>query len=126
MNKGIKRETAVNVNQILGALTRYHAVGVVVSNAASVTENGKKLVKAGTPLAGDLLDRTKPFTVATGEDTVGILLHDADVTEGNAGDATLLTGGVVNVDRIDETTKAKITEEVITALKGKVEFIADN
>ena len=126
MFKGIKKETAVNVNQILGALTRYHAVGVVVSNAAFVTENGRKVVKAGTPLAGDLLDRTAAFTVATGANTVGILLHDVDVTDGPNGDGALLTGGVVNVDRIDATTAAKITAEVITALKGKVEFIKDN
>lgn len=126
MFKGIKKETAVNVNQILGALTRYHAVGVVVSNAAAVTENGRKVVKAGTPLAGDLLDRTVAFTVATGANAVGILLHDVDVTDGPNGDGALLTGGVVNVDRIDATTAAKITTEVITALKGKVEFIKDN
>lgn len=126
MTKGIKKETAVNVNQILGALTRYHAVGVVVSNAAFVTENGKKLVKAGTPLAGDLLDRKTAFTVATGANAVGILLHDVDVTDGPNGDGALLTGGVVNVDRIDTTTATKITGEVITALKGKVEFIKDN
>lgn len=126
MTKGIKKETAVNVNQILGALTRYHAVGVVVSDAASVTENGKKLVKAGTPLAGDLLNRKTAFTVATGANAVGVLLHDVDVTDGPNGDGALLTGGVVNVDRIDATTAAKITEEVVTALKGKVEFIKDN
>lgn len=126
MFKGIKKETAVNVNQILGALTRYHAVGVVVSNATAVTENGRKVVKAGTPLAGDLLDRATAFTVATGANAVGILLHDVDVTDGPNGDGALLTGGVVNVNRIDATTAAKITQEVITALKGKVEFIKDN
>lgn len=126
MNKGIKKESAVNVNQILGALTRYHAVGCIVSAATAVTEDGKKVVKAGTPLAGDLLDRTKAFTVATGTDTVGVLLHDVDVTEGDNGNGTLLVGGVVNVDRIDTTTAAMITTEVIEALKGKVEFMKDN
>lgn len=126
MNKGVKIESAVNVNQILGALTRYHAVGVIVAAAAGVAENGKKVVKAGTPLAGDLLDRTKAFTAAAGANATGILLHDVDVTDGDAGDGALLVGGVVNVDRLDATTAAKITTEVVTALKGKVEFIKNN
>lgn len=126
MNKGVKIESAVNVNQILGALTRYHAVGVIVAAAAGVMENGKKVVKAGTPLAGDLLNRTVAFTAATGANATGILLHDVDVTDGDAGDGALLVGGVVNVDRIDATTATKITSEVVTALKGKIEFIKNN
>lgn len=126
MNKGVKVESAVNVNQILGALTRYHAVGVIVASAAGVTENGRKVVKAGTPLAGNLLDRTAAFTAATGANTTGILLHDVDVTDGDAGDGALLVGGVVNVDRIDATTATKITSDVVTALKGKIEFIKNN
>lgn len=126
MNKGVKVESAVNVNQILGALTRYHAVGVIVASAAGVTENGRKVVKAGTPLAGDLLNRAVAFTAATGANATGILLHDVDVTDGDAGDGALLVGGVVNVDRIDATTATKITSDVVTALKGKIEFIKNN
>ena len=121
---GIKKEQGANVNQILGALTRYHAVSIIMGNATAVTENGRKVVKAGTPLAGDMTRRETAFTVGSGADVVGLLLHDVDVTEGPA-NGTCLAGGVVNVDRLDATTAALITAEVKAALKGKIEFIAD-
>ena len=140
MNKGIRKETTVNVNQILGALTRYHAVGCIVSNVgvsavnnANSAFNGKKMVFAGTPLAGDLLhrDANNAFTVADSNNAanvVGVLLHDVCVDEGPVGDATCLAGGVVNVDRIRPEANAAnmITANIVTALKGKVEFIKDN
>ena len=51
-----------------------------------------------------------------------MLLHDADVTDGNA-NATLLIFGSVDLNKLDETTEALITANVKTKLAGKVTFI---
>lgn len=136
---GIKRTVAVNENQILGALTRYHGVGVIVSNSgvnavnnANSAFNGKKMVFAGTPLVGDLehRDANNAFVVADANNAskvVGVLLHDICVDDGPE-NASCLAGGVVNVDRIrpEADVANMITANVKTALKGKIEFISDN
>ena len=101
------------------------SLGVVVSNAKAVEEGGKKLVKAGTPLVGNLDARTTPFTVV-GSDNVanvqGVLLHDVDVTNGNA-NGTLLIHGFVNTNRLTPETKALVSEDVKKAIP-MVKFIA--
>lgn len=111
--------------QILFNTQNQVSVGVVVSNAvSSQTVDGRKIVKAGTPLTGDLTTRTTAFTAAGESDAVGVLLHDVDVTDGNA-NGTLLIWGFVNLDRIDSTTQALITTEVKEFLSGKVYFLKD-
>ena len=56
---------------------------------------------------------------------MGVLLHDVDVTEYDA-NGSLLIWGFVNLDRVDATTKGKLTGEVQDALSGKVYFLSDN
>lgn len=56
---------------------------------------------------------------------VGILLHDVDVTDGDA-NGSLLIWGFVNIDRIDSTTQTLISSALKTALAGKIWFLADN
>lgn len=119
---GIKKQSFGAPVQILLNPDLQFSVGVVVSNATAVTESGRKVVKAGTPLAGNLDARNTAFTVATDATNVqGILLHDVDVTEGN-GNGTLLIFGFVNPDKIDATTKAMLTTEVKAAIP-QVKFI---
>ncbi len=126
MNKsGIKKETFGAPKQILLNPDLQFSVGIVVSNAKFVEEGGKKLVKAGTPMVGNLDARTTAFTVVGSSDAnkvQGILLHDVDVTDGNA-NGTLLIMGFVNTNRIDATTKALIVEGVKTTIP-MVKFIA--
>lgn len=55
-------------------------------------------------------------------DAVGVLLHDVDVTFGNA-NGTLLIHGFVNLDRVDETTQLLITADVIANLAGRILFL---
>ena len=104
------------------------SVGIVVDDSVQATANslGKKIVKAGTPLTGDLTNRLTPFTAAkagsASEASDGVLLHDVDVTTGDA-NGTLLIFGFVNLDRIDETTQGKLTSYVKTALAGRVTFL---
>lgn len=127
---GIKKETYGSANQILFNVEPQVSVGIVVDDSVQATANslGKKIVKAGTPLTGDLTNRLTPFTavnagsVSETSDAVGVLLHDVDVTTGDA-NGTLLIFGFVNLDRIDETTQGKLTSYVKTALAGRVTFL---
>lgn len=121
---GIRKETYNNTTQILFAVDHQISMGIVVSDAMGVQENGRKIVKAGFPLTGDLDARTTAFTEANsdGSDVVGILLHDVDVTAGEA-NGTILLHGFVNTNRIDETTKGKLVEAVTKALP-MIKFVA--
>lgn len=124
-NTGITSESYGNVNQILIDPTNFFAMSVVVdSGVATVTENGRKIAKAGLPLAGSLDARTTAFTEAasTGTDVVGVLLHDVDVTDGD-NNGTILLFGFVNTNRIESTTKAKLVAAVTKALP-MIKFIA--
>lgn len=121
----IKKESGVTAKTIL-----FHsdaeAVGVVVSDAGTAAgSDGKKIVKAGMPLTGDLTARTTAFTLAATTDpsnAVGILAHDVDVTAGPA-NGTLYVKANINLNKIDATTVAKITAFVKTALAGRILFL---
>lgn len=125
---GVRKETYGNTNQILFAVEHQVSMGVVVSKALGVAEGSKKVVKAGTPLTGNLDARTTAFTAAkAGSSTeasnaVGVLLHDVDVTTGDA-NGTLLLFGFVNTNRVDATTKAKLTDTVKAAMP-MIKFVA--
>lgn len=127
---GVVKTSYGNVNQILFAPEHRIGVGVVVDDSKYVTEGGKKIVKAGTPLVGDLTKRNAVFTVytATTQTTegggttstttsvpVGVLEHDVDVTLGEANGSLVVFGGV-NLARYDSETKKMITADVISKM----------
>ena len=124
---GISKVSGVPRTQILFNVQNQMSVSIKLGKnfAGATTENGRKIVKAGTPLTGDLTDRSVPFTAATDSAAVGVLLHDVDVTDAVA-NCTLLIWGFVNLDRIDDTTKAKLTTAIQTKLAGRVYFLSDN
>ena len=125
---GVRKETYGNTNQILFAVEHQVSMGVVVSKTLGVAEGNKKVVKAGTPLTGNLDARTTAFTAATAgssteaSNAVGVLLHDVDVTTGDA-NGTLLLFGFVNTNRVDATTKAKLTD-IVKAAMPMIKFVA--
>lgn len=121
-NTHVKHETYGNRNQILFAIEHQVSMGCVVAQSVGVDVNGRKIAKAGTPITGNLDERTTAFTKATGANAVGILLHDVDVTVAE-NNATILLFGFVNVNRIDDTTRALITTEVKEALP-MIKFVA--
>lgn len=125
-NTGVKKETYGNVQQILFAVEHQVSVGIVVDETCGVEQtNGRKIAKAGTPVTGDLDKRTVAFTPATtgvSTNVIGVLLHDVDVTTGD-NNGTLLLFGFVNTNRLDETTKGKITADIKKALP-KITFMA--
>lgn len=134
-------------NNILFAPEMAVAVSCIVdSTGISAGSDGKKIMKAGTPLSGDLTNRQTAFkkanktegsegnlTVGAGGGTItlpttassnaiGILLHDVDVTSGKA-NASVLISGFVDMAKVDNTTAALITAEVKAALKGLITFM---
>lgn len=128
-NAGVTKTSYLNKNQILFAVEHQVSMSIVVDDAnITAGSNGKKIVKAGTPLTGSLDARTTAFTKASSSgspsasNAVGILLHDVDVTAGE-NNGTLLIFGFVNTNRIDATTKALITAEVKAALP-MIKFVA--
>lgn len=111
--------------QILFNVQHQMSVGIMVdSTMASVTKNGRKIVKAGTPLTGDLTARGTPFKAAGESNAVGVLLHDVDITEGNA-NGSLLIWGFVNLNRLESDTQTLVTAGVKSTLSGKVTFLKD-
>lgn len=122
----IKIQNAVPVNQILFCTEPQVSVGAIIDRGTStfVTEEGRKIVKAGTPLSGTILSRPSKFRAAADSvaPAVGVLLHDVDITDGDA-NGTLLIFGFVNMDRLDDNTRSLITQNRADELDGKVTFL---
>lgn len=129
---GIKSTTGAAPTQILADVDNQFSVGCVIPSTMQATANDgtRKVVKAGTPLKLDLsklqtaaaAPTTNPATASgtTASDMNAVLLHDVDVTDGNA-NGTALVFGFVNLNRIDTTTAAKLkagTFGLVTFLKA--------
>lgn len=99
---------------------------IVDSTGISAGSDGKKIMKAGNPLTGDLTNRQSAFTTATtsgSSNAIGILLHDVDVTSGKA-NASILIFGFVDLTKVDNTiASTMLTADVKTALKGHITFL---
>jgi hypothetical protein len=117
-----KREFGA-ITQILAVVEGYKAFPVQVADTGvTAGTDGRKIIPAGTPVGGATSYKDDPATKLTvvSDDTVqGVLLHDTDVTDG-AGNGTLLVDGYVNTNRLGKVT---ISDDVKTALAGKVDFV---
>ena len=123
--QGFKKTSAVTPKQILFGTAPMMSVGVVVSSSDIIANSeGRKIVKAGTPLVGSLEARNTAFTVAGSgaSDIAGVLLHDVDVTDGN-NNGTLLIFGFVNLNNLDDDVISKLTSNAKKLLSGKVTFL---
>lgn len=93
-------------------------IGVQVGNTGvAANADGKKIIKAGTPVGGTvsvLKTRNTILTVtntsSNGTNAQGVLRHDVDVTNGNA-NATLIVRG-----EVDSSKCPTIVTEAETAL----------
>ncbi len=125
---GIQKTPVTAPTQILFNTQHQVSVGIKLAKnfTGAVTEHGRKIVKAGTPLNGDLTARGTAFVAAqdSSNPAIGVLLHDVDVTDTEA-NATLLIWGFVNLSRVDTTTAALITETRKTELIGRIWFLKD-
>ena len=123
--QGFKKTSAVTPKQILFGTAPAMSVGVVVSSSGiTANSEGRKIVKAGTPLRGSLEARNTAFTVAGSDasDIAGVLLHDVDVTDGNNNGA-LLIFGFVNLNNLDDDVIGLLTSNAKKLLSGKVTFL---
>lgn len=87
----------------------YYTLPCQVTNTGLTADsNGKKIIKAGTPVGGDtnaLLNRDTAVLIATndatnGAKTQGVVIHDVDVTAGQT-TATVAFAGVIDTAKMD-------------------------
>lgn len=106
---GIKRESAVSPTQILGNVDLQFAISIIVDDSAGTTVGSKKIVKAGTPLKVDPANLQTPATKIASHDNIDeanvILIHDVDVTDGDANGSGLVMG-IVNYNRLESDVQA--------------------
>lgn len=96
---------------ILSAPELAYTLPVKVANTGvTEDENGRKIIKAGTPIKGDLEKRSDAFQTST-EDATGLLLHEVDVTDGN-NNGTIVVSGAIDVSKVDNETAALYTETI--------------
>ena len=106
---GIHKTTLTAPKQILANVGLQSSVGCIVPQSLGVAVGTQKLAKAGTPIRVDLLNLQSPAVKADGTTALNaVLLHDVDVTNGNA-NGTALVFGFVNVNRVDADVQAAIT-----------------
>jgi hypothetical protein len=117
---GVTKTSFVNVHQILANIELQYSVGCVVPQSMGVTVDSKKIVKAGTPVNVNLNSTTTAVTAANGTTTAmnAVLLHDVDVTAGNANGAALIFG-FVNLNRLETDVKALVTTALMNASASK-------
>ena len=131
----VKKTSYDTPKSILIAPEKAFSIPVIVGNTGvSAGSDGRKIIKAGTAIGGDTSVLTNRQTVLKvtneipeyelkdiekGSKSQGIILHDVDVTDGDA-NATMLVFGFVDLNKI-ETTSQPVTE-VQTALT-KITFM---
>ena len=121
---GISKTTMTAPRQILANVELQSSVGCIVPQALGVEVGGKKIAKAGTPIKVDLMNLQTAVVKATGEVAMNaVLLHDVDVTNGNA-NGTALIFGFVNVNRVESDVATAITTAVgATGASKQITFI---
>lgn len=117
---GVTNTTYTAPKQILANVELQSSVGCVVAQAVGVTVGSKKIAKAGTPIVVDLMNLATPATAAGAADMTAVLLHDVDVTNGNA-NGTALIFGFVNVNRVESDVATKIA--AVTTNNSGVTFM---
>lgn len=110
LNKsGVTSTTYTNPNQILANVDLQCSVGCIVPQALGATVGTKKIAKAGTPIKVDLSNRATAAAQADGTTAFNaVLLHDVDVTAGNA-NGTALIFGFVNLSRLESDVQTAVT-----------------
>lgn len=109
---GITNTSLAATKQILANVDLQSSVGCIVPQTLGVAVGSKKIAKAGTPIKIDLMNLQTAAVKADGATALNaVLLHDVDVTAGNA-NGTALIFGFVNVNRVDSDVATAITTAV--------------
>lgn len=104
---GIRSKSYTTPKQILANVELQYSVGCVVDQSVGVEVGDRKIAKAGTPLCVQYGSVNPALLADASRGVTGYLLHDVDVTDGNA-NGTLLIFGFINWRRLDEDVQAKI------------------
>lgn len=106
---GITKTSYASQKQILANVDLQSSVGCIVPQSLGVTVGTRKIVKAGTPININLenLATAAKKPVADTAPMNAVVLHDVDVTAGNA-NATGLIFGFVNLNRVEEEVATAI------------------
>ena len=109
---GITNTSMAATKQILANVDLQSSVGCIVPQTLGVVVGSKKIAKAGTPIKINLMNLQTAAIKADGTTPLNaVLLHDVDVTAGNA-NGTALIFGFVNVNRVDSDVATAITTAV--------------
>ena len=115
----VKSKDYANEKQILIAPELAFTIGCLVGNTGvDADTNGKKIIKAGTPVGGTTSILTNRQTVLTkgASNAQGVVLHDVDVTDGD-GRATLVLAGYVDLYKLDEDVVSIVSDATATLTK---------
>lgn len=117
---GVQKASYASVRQILANVDLQSSVGCIVPQSMGVAVGNKKIAKAGTPIKINLMGLQTVAEAADGATAMNaVLLHDVDVTAGNA-NGTALVFGFVNVNRVESDVAALITTAVGNANASKL------
>lgn len=112
---GISKTTMTAPKQILANVELQSSVGCIVPKELGVAVGNKTIAKAGTPISINLTNLQqvvkKPTAAAEGVSAVpmnAVLLHDVDVSNGNA-NGTALVFGFINIARLDSDVVSAVT-----------------
>jgi len=106
---GVSKTTYAAPTQILANVQLQSSVGCIVPKSLGVAVGARTIAKAGTPIKIDLMNLQTAVQAANGTVAMNaVLLHDVDVTVGNA-NGTALIFGFVNVNRVEADVAAAIT-----------------
>lgn len=121
---GVSKTTLTAPKQILANVELQSSVGCIVPQEVGVEVAGKKIAKAGTPIKVDLMNLNAVAQKSAGDVPMNaVLLHDVDVTTGNA-NGTALIFGFVNVNRVESDVAAAIeTAKAISGSTDKITFM---
>lgn len=116
IGNSIKSQEYGNDKQILIAPETAVEISCIVSaTGVSANAEGRKIVKAGTPLGASddvYVERQTPLTEATDNTVKGVLLHDRDVTDGDA-NGTLVITGTIDLLKLDTDVATKLKTAVV-------------
>lgn len=118
------KETQYGVSQNVLYDSRYKAIPVTIDAEQVTAVEGKKLVPAGTLILGvdgsvfDNRDSKAQPTSATGE-IDGVLLHDVDVTDGDA-IAAIVYAGSIWANKVNPSVTANVRTKL-----NQIKFITE-
>ena len=117
----VKKTSYTTPKSILIAPELAYSIPVIVGNTGiSAGEDGRKIIKAGSAVGGTTSVLTSRQTAlqktTTATQAQGVLLHDLDVTDGDA-NGTMLVFGFIDLNKIDtDAQPASDVQEALTKI----------